>query len=66
MLKHPNQHKKQDLGRDDPQGLEPDHEGEQTELREQRVHEEGRHDMATDKEYARLEKGPEGQDEGRQ
>ena len=64
MLKHPNQHKKQDLGLDDLQGREPDHEGEQ---REHRVHKNSRHDVAADrKDCARLEKGPEGQDEGRQ
>ena len=37
-----------------PRVREPDHEGEQTELREQRVHEDGRHDVATDKDWARL------------
>ena len=63
MPKHPNQHKKQDHGRDDPQGREPVQEGEQTELREHRVHEDSGHDVATDrKDCARLEKGPEGQD----
>ena len=42
-----------------PRVREPDLKGEQAELKEQSVHEDGRHDVATDKDWARLEKGPE-------